>query len=96
MSYSFSARGETKSDVMKAVAAGFDNVVASQPVHSADRAQAMAAVEAFLGIVPETAGKDFLVSVNGSLGWSGLLGSPEQAFTGAGVGVSVSLVQTAA
>lgn len=95
MSYSFSARGETKADVMKAIAAGLDNVVAGQPIHAADRAQAEAAAEAFLGIVPAAEGKDFSVTVNGYVSWTGLPGSADHSLTGASVSVSVSLVAKA-
>lgn len=95
MSYSFSARGETKADVMKAVVVALDNVVADQPIHAADRAQAQAAVEAFLDIVPIADGKDVSVSVSGYVSWSGLAGEADQVLTSANVNVSVSLVAKA-
>lgn len=95
MSYSFSVRGPTKAEVIEKAKAKLDEVVASQPAHVADRAQALAAVEAFLEIVPAAEGKEFSVSVNGSVGWTGEIGSAEHVITGAGVGVSVSLVPAA-
>lgn len=71
MSYSFYVRAATKADVIAKVVAELDKVVANQPVHSADYAQAKASAEAFLGILPEANDKqDFYVSVSGSVGWT--------------------------
>jgi len=93
MSYSFSVRGTTEREVMKKVDAELDKVEASQPIHAADRMQARTAVMAFVNIVPEPNDKqDFYVSVSGSVGWSGNLGSPGCAIISAGVSVSASLV----
>lgn len=89
MSYSFSARGATKAEVLEKVGAELDKVVAAQPAHKADREPAYNAVEWFLAVVQGTDDKDFSVSVNGSVGWNS--DAPE-IITGAGVGVSVSLV----
>jgi hypothetical protein len=95
MFYSFSVRGSTKDDVLTKVAAELDKVVASQPIHSADRQQAQASVEAFLEILPDVVdGKDFNVSVSGSVGWTGTT-DEDRVITGAGVNVSASLVQAA-
>jgi hypothetical protein len=92
MSYSFSARGATKAEVIKKVDAELNKVVASQPVHSADHAQAKAAAEAFLGVLPDpNAKQEFDVAVSGSVGWSGVLGE-DQVLTSAGVNVSATLV----
>lgn len=93
MSYSFSARAATKAEVMDKVAAALDAVVAAQPVHSKDRQQAQASVEAFLGVLPDNVDdRDFSVSVSGSVGWTGTLGEDNLVLTGAGVNVSASLV----
>ena len=93
MSYSFSARGATKADVIAKVSAELDKVVVSQPIHAADRAQAQAAVEAFVAVIPENAdGKDFYVSVSGSVGWSGNLGAADCTITSASVNVGASLI----
>src|ERR1700686_5471373 len=93
MSYSFGVRGATKDEVVKNIAVELDNVVAAQPIHLADRAQAQAAAEAFLGVLPEKdADQDFYVSVSGSVGWKGLLGAADHALTSASVNVSASLV----
>jgi hypothetical protein len=74
MSYSFSVRGTTKAETIEKLIAEFDKVVESKPIHLSDRAQAQAAAEAFLDIVPENVdGKDLYISVSGSVGWSGTL-----------------------
>jgi hypothetical protein len=92
MSYSFSVRGATKAEVTAKVSAELDKVVATQPIHSADRAQAQAAAEAFVAIVPDNAdGKDFYVSVSGSVGWSGNLGV-DSVVTSASVNVGALLI----
>lgn len=92
MSYSFSVRGVTEAEVMKKVDAELDKVVASQPIHEADRAQARAAVMAFVNIIPDPTDKqDFYVSVSGSLGWSGNLGEGH-IVTSASVNVGASLI----
>jgi hypothetical protein len=93
MSYSFSARGTTKAETIKNVSFELDKVVAAQPVHAADRAQAQAAAQAFLGVLPENVdGYDFYVSVSGSVGWKGSLSAADQVLTSAGVNVSASLI----
>ena len=89
MSYSFSARGATKAEVTKKISAELDKIVVAQPVHSADRAQAQAVAEAFLALIPANAdGKDFYVSVSGSVG---CYGTDPSVVTSAGVNVSASL-----
>lgn len=95
MSYSFSARGVTKAEVLTKVSDELDKIVASQPVHQADRYQAQAAVEAFLEILPSNPdGKEFSVSVSGSVGWSGS-DDADRVITVVGVNVSASLVPVA-
>lgn len=93
MSYSFSARGATKEAVLKAVSDQLDQVVAGQPAHARDRDAALAAVEAFVGLVPLPDGKSYVVSANGSVGWNA---DAPDVLTGAGVGVSVHLAPTEA
>ena len=93
MSYSFGVRGATKAEVIANVSAELDKVIASQPIHSLDRAQAQAAAEAFVNVIPDNPDKDFYVSVSGSLGWDGILGeSVPVIVTSASVNVSASLV----
>lgn len=78
MSYSFNFRSATKADAKTRLAAEFDRVVQSQPSHAVDRAQAQAAAEAFIGLLPDDEGRDVTVSVSGSVGgtWSGDLVDP--------------------
>ena len=93
MSYSFSVRGATIAQVMEKVTAELDKVVVAQPIHSADRAQAQSSVEAFLSVLPTNIdNREFYVSVSGSVGWGGKLGSVDQVLTSAGVSVSASLI----
>jgi hypothetical protein len=84
---------------MAAVAAQLNDVVASQPIHAADRKQAETAVEAFLGVLPDDAGgKDFYVSVSGSVSWSGDYGSAvvtDLLLTAVSINVSASLAAKA-
>lgn len=87
MSYSFTARGATKEDVLKHVTEQFDQIIVAQPKHAADREQAYNAAEWFLSIMPEAADQDYSLSLNGSLGWN-----DDGTITGAAVGVSVRLV----
>lgn len=95
MSYSFQKRGATKAILMAMVIAELDNVVSAQPVHVADRAQAQAAAEAFLDIVPDAdETQDYYVSVSGSVTykWDGA-NNKIKGVTGASINVSASLVQ---
>ena len=92
MSYSFSVRGVTRSELVEKVSAELDKVVATQPIHSADCKQALAAAEAFIAILPDPNDKqDFCVSVSGSLSWSGNMGASDQVLVSASVNVSASL-----
>lgn len=86
MSYSFSAKGATKAAAKAAVAAEFDKVIASQPVHAADKAAAIATAEAMIDVTREPAeGEEVRVSVSGYLQWQGQM--DEGQFIGANVNV---------
>lgn len=93
MSYSFTVRADSKAKAKALVAEELDKVVAQQPVHAADRAQALAAVEAYIDIVAdnettEADSKDLVVSVNGSVGWQ----HPDQSrLTSSAVGIAAYL-----
>lgn len=91
MSYSFSVRGATIALALVAVGAEIDKVVAGQPVHEADKKQALAAAESFVKLLPEDDTKDVVVSMNGSVGgvWQG---SNFVRLTSASVSVSAYLV----
>ena len=90
MSYSFAVRADTKVGIAEKIASEFDNVVAQQPIHTADRDQAQAAALAFLEVIPDTEGQDFYVSVSGSVGWTGTSGV-DAVVTAAGASISASL-----
>lgn len=90
MSYSFTVKAMSKDDVKRELEVKFDEVIATQPVHAADKAQALAAAGAFIDLlkdVPE--GHHVQVSLHGSLGWDGV---DQKVFNGAGVGVSASIM----
>jgi hypothetical protein len=90
MSYSFTVRAADKNEAVEKLSAEYDNIVNSQPVHSVDREQAQAAVEAFINLVREDEKQDILVSVSGSC-WS-----VEQGLNSVGLNISTSLVPKAA
>lgn len=94
MSYSFSVQAPSKDEAKAAVAVKFDEVVASQPTHAADKDAAVAAAGAFIDMLTDPAEDQVIsVSLHGSLGWS----VPEPtSFTNAGVGISASLAVKAA
>lgn len=91
MSYSFSVMGATKDEAKTLIEAEFDKIIASQPVHAADKAAALAAAGAFIDLLTDPPeGKVVRVSMHGSLGWN----EPDpKSFTGSGVGVSAQLWQ---
>lgn len=92
MSYSFHVRETSVENATSKVSEELDKVVAAQPIHTADRDAALKAVETFLSLLPGAPGQDFYVSVSGSLGWTGNLGTADQVITSASVNVSTSLV----
>lgn len=92
MSYSFSVRAANRAAVMEKIGAELDKVVASQPMHANDRDRAFAAARSFVELLPESPeGQEIQVSVHGSVGWKAD-GADANVVTGAGVGVSASLV----
>lgn len=90
MSYSFNVRAADKAAACAAVAAELEKVVASQPIHEHDVAQAQAAADAFIDLVGEVAGLELSVSVNGSVY------TVDGVFRGASVGVNVGLANPVA
>jgi len=90
MSYSFNVQAANKAEAKTAAAAKFDEVVASQPVHVADKEAALAAAGAFIDMLTDPDESQIIsVSMNGSLGWN--VPDPTS-FTGAGVGISAALL----
>lgn len=95
MSYSFSLRAATKALVLAAVAAKMDEVAAQQACHQRDKAQALAADESFVALLPDDNTRDVQVAMNGHLAgtWEG---SDVVSISGAAVSVSVALLPRAA
>jgi hypothetical protein len=92
MSYSFTVRAASKADVKQLVATELDKVVANQPSHEVDRAQAESAACAFVDALPDDDTKDVQVNVHGSIGWSGTWGV-DHVVSHASIGVSASTVK---
>lgn len=95
MSYSFNVRAASAMMAMAAVAGKLDEIVAQQPVHEADRHQALAAVDAFVALVPLPEGREYSISVNGSIGKAWVDGGPVGDPLHVSVGVNVSTVDVA-
>lgn len=85
MSYSFAVKGKTKDDAVNAVRVELEKVVAGQPIHAADRDQALAAAASFVSVLMDDDQKDISVSVHGSV-------STHNGVIGASIGVSASLI----
>lgn len=91
MSYSFNVRAATKAEVLEQLKTKFDEVVQIQTVHALDRAQAEAAAQAFIGLLPDDENQDVSVSISGYLSGS-WAGSSLTTVTGASVNVSAHLM----
>lgn len=91
MSYSFTLRAPSRDELNELIEAKFDEIVAGQPVHAADREAAQNAAEAFVTALPDTDGKDFSVTVSGSVSWSGTY-PDDYAISVAGASITASLV----
>lgn len=89
MSYSFSVRAATKGAVLNLIEAELDKVVAGQPIHAEDRAQALDVAESFVDLIELGEGQELNVSMFGSIG------AGAEGVTSAGVGVTVTAVQAA-
>lgn len=85
MSYSFSVTAATKNEAIQKVSEQLDAVVSGQPVHAADKAQALAAAVIFVNVLMDDPAKDIVVSLNGSI-WS-----TENGVAQLNVGVSAGL-----
>lgn len=67
MSYSFNCRGATKDELKARVADEFDKVVASQPIHSTDRAAHQETVAMLIDVCRDPAEAEAIVAnVSGS------------------------------
>ena len=92
MSYSFIVRAASKAEVKALVASKLAEVVATQPSHQHDQAQANAAASAFVDCLGDDDTRDIAVNVNGSVGWSGGCWGEGHTVTSASVSVSAYLV----
>lgn len=92
MSYSFGVRAATKEAVKTALRAKFAEIVAGQPCHQHDQAQALAAADAQVDLLATDDTKDVVISMNGSLmgHWSG---SDVTRIEGAAVSINAYLAQ---
>jgi hypothetical protein len=70
MSYSFGVRAANKAEALAAVAAKFDEIIAQQPPHAADRAAVLANAGAVLDLLAPDDTKDVVVSLNGYVSWA--------------------------
>lgn len=93
MSYSFAIDADNKADAKTAVAAELAKVVETQPIHERDRAQAQAAADAFIDLLPDSDSQGVHVSVHGSLGWTGPQEDPT--ITSSNVSVGAALMPRA-
>lgn len=89
MSYSFTVKAFGKAAAKDAVAAKFDEVVASQPIHAKDRDAVLANASAVIDLLMDAPDKDISVSVNGYLSW--MVGDDQPIHT-ASVSAGASLV----
>jgi hypothetical protein len=86
MSYSFAVRGADAEEAKTAVAAQFDKIVAAQPIHEADRAEAQAVAETFIDKLASDAERDVQINVNG------YVQTTEEQVTSICVGLTATLV----
>lgn len=93
MSYSFSVIAANKAAAKSAVAAKFDEVVATQPIHARDRAAALGNANAAIDLLVDDATLHVSVSVNGYVGWRDpLTEAADNALVGATISASAGLV----
>lgn len=70
MSFTFTARGQSKAALMLDLNEGYDTVQQSQPAHSVDRHVLMNAASAQLELMNEpVAGHELVANVSGSMSW---------------------------
>lgn len=92
MSYSFSVTAANKAAAKAAVAAKFDEVVASQPIHARDRAVALANAGAAIDALADDDALHVGVNLSGSLGWrEQLTAAADNPLTSVSISASASL-----
>ncbi len=89
MSYSFSVSSATRFDAVTQARTKFDEIVASQPAHAADRKAALASIEAFVSVLRQPGETEAVnISVSGSLSWQS-----QGEYTGASINVSAYIAK---
>lgn len=66
MSYSFHVRAASKAEAIAKVSQQMAATVKAQPFHEVDQAHALAAADAFIGLLPDSDTQDVVVSISGS------------------------------
>lgn len=95
MSYSFVVKAATKAEAYDACVVKMEEEVSRQPVHAADRDQALANAKAAIELLPEDATRDVTVSMNGYVSgvWDYSTGKPELVrLEGVSISVNVGLI----
>jgi len=95
MSYSFSVTAADKAAAKAAVAAKFDEMVASQPIHARDRAAVLANANAVIDLLADDDTRDVRVSFNGYVSWTNPAGE-EPAFNSVSISCQANHVARAA
>lgn len=91
MSFSFSVRAPNADEAKRLVVLKFDEVVAAQPTHAADRRVGEVAVGALVEVVKLEDDQEMNISVSGSLGWRG--NQAEANYSSANLSVAVHAVR---
>lgn len=92
MSYSFSLTAPNKAAAKAAVAAKFDEVVASQPIHARERSAALANAGAAIDALVDDEALHVAVNLSGSVGWRDqLTPSADNPLTNVSMSASASL-----
>lgn len=90
MSYSFTVQAANKADLRERAAVKFDGVVASQAVHAADKAAALANLDGALAVLPDAMeGRELTATLGGYLSWAQATSEPSE-FTGVSVSVNAA------
>lgn len=71
MTYQITAKGKTKDEAKQAVADEFDKMMGVQPVHSRDRAAAIANASAVIDLLADSDVYGIQVTLNGYVSWAG-------------------------
>lgn len=67
MSYSFTVRAKTKTELGSKIQSELSKVVVSQPIHLADTGQALTAAWSLFSLLADDPARDLVASVSGSI-----------------------------